>query len=160
MNADQGFTFTATGEGKGYDLVGDRCTIKIGGAQTGGAYMLIDDWVPPGVGTPPHSHRREDEAFYILEGEMTFGVDERTVTARPGALVHLPRGSLHWFRNDGGQPVRMLVFTFPSGFENFVAEVGIPVTNAAIPPAPPTEAHIGRVLALAAKYGIDIKLPA
>src|SRR5688500_19633671 len=89
------------GEGKAYWVVGDLYTILASGEDTGGAYALIHAVVPPGGGPPPHTHSREDEAFYVLEGELAFHADGREFAATPGAWVTLARGSLHSFRNTG-----------------------------------------------------------
>jgi quercetin dioxygenase-like cupin family protein len=151
--------FTAPGEGRSYDIVGDRCTFKAVSEDTDGAYALIEDWIPPEAGTPPHVHRREDESFYILEGELTFGVDDRTITLRAGGFVYLPRGSRHWFKNTSHRPARALIRVTPGGFEKFLAEIGVPVTDLAVPPTPPTSAHIARLLATAPTYGIEIQAP-
>jgi mannose-6-phosphate isomerase-like protein (cupin superfamily) len=64
-----------------------------------------------------HVHREEDDAFYILEGEMTFVVDGEDVQAPPGTFVLVPPGVEHGFRNDGDTPVRMLNLHAPAGFD-------------------------------------------
>src|SRR4051794_25172952 len=102
------------GEGRPYWVVGDRYTILAAGEDTGGAYALIHAEVPPGGGPPPHVHSREDEAFYILEGELTCQADGETIVATPGDWVTLPRGSLHTFRSTGPTPARMLILLSPS----------------------------------------------
>jgi len=65
----------------------------------------------------PHVHEREDDAFYILEGEMTFVLENREVSAGPGTFVLVPPGVEHAFRNDGEVPVRMLNIHAPAGFD-------------------------------------------
>ena len=65
----------------------------------------------------PHVHEREDDAFYILEGEMTFVLEDREVSAGPGTFVLVPPGVEHAFRNDGEVPVRMLNIHAPAGFD-------------------------------------------
>ena len=64
-----------------------------------------------------HVHAEEDDAFYILEGEMTFEVDGEQVPAPPGTFVLVPPGVVHGFRNDGSVPVRMLNIHAPAGFD-------------------------------------------
>src|SRR5437660_12919279 len=85
------------GEGKADWVVGDLYTILASGDDTGGAYALIHAVVPVGGGPPPHLHRREDEAFYVLEGEVTFQADGRVIRAGVGDWITLPKGSLHAF---------------------------------------------------------------
>lgn len=70
-----------------------------------------------------HVHREEDDAFYILEGEMTFVLGDREVAAPPGTFVLVPPGVEHGFRNDGAEPVRMLNIHAPAGFDR---RIGLP----------------------------------
>lgn len=145
------------GQGKAYWVVGDRYTILASGEDTGEAFALIHAEVPPGGGPPPHVHRREDEAFYILEGVLTCHADGRPLPAPAGAWVTLPKGSLHTFRNDGTAAVRMLIVVTPAGLERFLAEVGQEVTDG--PPPAVTPADVEKLLRVAPKYGIEIRPP-
>jgi quercetin dioxygenase-like cupin family protein len=146
------------GEGKAYWVVGDLYTILASGEDTGGAYALIHALVPPGGGPPPHIHRREDEAFYVLEGELAFQADGRSFTATAGSWVTLARGSLHAFRNTGTAPARALIVVTPAGLERYFAEVGQEATEGSSPP-PFTPADLERLLAVAPKYGMEIRPP-
>lgn len=147
------------GEGKAYWVVGDLYTVMAAGEDTGGAYALIHAEVPPGGGPPPHVHRREDEAFYVLDGSLAFQADGHDITASVGAWVTLPKGSLHTFRNTGTGAARMLIVASPSGLERFFAEVGQEVTDRTATPPPVTPADIERLLAVAPRYGIEIEPP-
>ena len=64
-----------------------------------------------------HAHTEEDDAFYIVEGEMTFVLEGEDVKAPPGTFVLVPPGVEHGFRNDGEAPVRMLNIHAPAGFD-------------------------------------------
>ncbi len=147
-----------TGEGKAYWVVGDLYTILASGEDTGGAYALIRAEVPAGGGPPPHCHRREDEAFYVLEGEVAFHADGRDIAAAPGTWVTLAKGSLHTFRNSGEATARMLIVVTPSGLERYFAEVGQAAVDRSAPP-PVAPADIDRLLAIAPRYGLEIRLP-
>jgi quercetin dioxygenase-like cupin family protein len=81
-------------------VVGEEITVLASGPQTG-SYEIFHQAGPEGSGPPPHSHPW-DEAFYVISGEIDFGVDERALTAKPGTLVHLPAGTTHWFRFRAG----------------------------------------------------------
>jgi mannose-6-phosphate isomerase-like protein (cupin superfamily) len=70
-----------------------------------------------------HAHGEEDDAFYILEGEMTFMFGGREVAAPPGTFVLVPPGVEHGFRNDGSRPVRMFNIHAPAGFDR---RIGLP----------------------------------
>jgi quercetin dioxygenase-like cupin family protein len=154
---DTGVLFA--GEGRSIWVVGDRYTIKAGGVDTGGAFALIEALVPPGNGPPPHIHGREDEAFYVLEGEVQFHADGRAFTATSGAWVTLARGSLHQFKNIGSTPARMLILVTPSGLENYFLEVGRDASGNGSEPVVPTPEDFEKLLQSAPKYGLEIRLP-
>jgi mannose-6-phosphate isomerase-like protein (cupin superfamily) len=82
-------------------LGGQLLTYKVTAEQTGGAYSLFEGTVPPGGAAPPHIHHREDESFYVVEGEFEFTRDGESIRAAAGSLVYVPRGSLHAFENVG-----------------------------------------------------------
>lgn len=143
-------------EGPVFSAVGDVYRILATGEQTGGAYALCEARVLPGGGPPPHVHRREDESFFILEGEITFTLDGRSILARAGSFLQSPRNLPHAFKNEGSAPARMLILTTPSGFEKFLAEFAQPLPAFDSPPLTVTPADIQRLLAVAPKYGIEI----
>src|SRR5438874_4823008 len=82
--------------------------------------------VPPGGGPPPHVHSREEEGFYVLEGEVTFRVGEERFVATAGTFANMPVGTPHSFRNEGSHPARMLISVAPAGLERMFFEVGVP----------------------------------
>lgn len=147
------------GEGPVFSAVGDIYRILASGEQTAGAYALCEARVLPGGGPPPHVHRREDESFFILEGEITFMLDGRKVLAKTGSFLQSPRNLPHAFKNESSAPARMLIFTTPSGFEKFMAEFAQRVPSFDSPPLPVTEVEIQKLLAVAPKYGIEILPP-
>ena len=73
--------------------------------------------IAPGRELEAHTHREEDDAFYIVEGEMTFLFGDESASAPPGTFVLVPPGVEHAFRNDGPTPVRMLNIHAPAGFD-------------------------------------------
>jgi mannose-6-phosphate isomerase-like protein (cupin superfamily) len=147
------------GEGRSIWITGDRYSIKCSGNDTGGAFALIEAVVTPGNGPLPHIHSREDEAFYVLEGEIQFHVDGSIFTTTSGAWVTLAKGSLHSFKNTGSTPARMLAVVTPSGFENFFLEVGREVVVGETAPVTPTPEDIQRLVETAPKYGLEIRIP-
>jgi quercetin dioxygenase-like cupin family protein len=149
-----------SGEGRSIWVVGDRYTIKASGQETGGAFALIETQVTPGGGPPPHIHHREDEAFYVIEGELVFHADGQDLAAGAGSWITLARGSLHHFKNTGDRPARMLIVVAPAGLEQFFLEVGRPAgAEDGGEPLAPTPEEIERLLAIAPQYGIEIRLP-
>ncbi len=154
------FIHSIPGQAKVYAAVGDKYVVLATGEQTGGAYTLADAIVPPGGGPPPHYHTREEESFYVVEGEITFTVDETELTGRPGTFVQIPRGTAHAFKNNSNQPARMLVLCVPAGFEKFMAEFATELPSLDAPVPPPTGEEIEKLLRAAPKYGIVMLPPA
>jgi len=114
----------------------------------------VEQWeMPVGFASPYHTHHREDESFYVLEGEMAFVCGGKWLTAGPGMFVYGPREIPHGFKVIGHSPARMLIMCTPAGFERFVLEQTTPIAE---PPSPP---DMGKLIMLAAKYEIDIHGP-
>jgi mannose-6-phosphate isomerase-like protein (cupin superfamily) len=143
------------GQGHSLSVVGDIFTFKAVGEDTNGQYTLIELQVDPGIGPPPHVHHREDEAFYIQEGELEFQLGDQTVIATPGTFLYSPKGHLHSFKNITNQRAKMLVWYTPAGIEKYFAEVGVPVDAPDAPSRPATPEAIERILAAAPKYGLE-----
>jgi quercetin dioxygenase-like cupin family protein len=153
-----GVRHVPAGEGRSIWIVGDTYTFKAASEDTGGAYMLFEANVPPQSGPPPHIHHWEDEAYYILDGQVEILDNDRTFVAGAGSFVHIPRGTLHRFKNVGETTARILVLFTPGGFENFFFEVGLPAKEGGTaPPLGPKE--IERTLAAAPKHGMEVRLP-
>ena len=146
------------GGGKAYSLVGDRYVILAGGEATGGAYTLIEATVPAGGGPSLHYHTREEEAFYLLEGEITFTVGDEEIVARPGTFVQVPRETRHAFKNRTSQTARMLIHCSPAGFDKFLAETGTELPSADAPPLPFSPRDIEKILEVTPRYGL-VMLP-
>jgi mannose-6-phosphate isomerase-like protein (cupin superfamily) len=142
------------GEGKTVSVLGDRYTYKVVGEQTGGGYALVETAVPAGSsGPPPHVHEGEEEAFYVLEGEVTILVGDRTLTAGPGSFALVPRGMVHTFSNQGDRETRFLVILSPAGFERAFEEMSEVAPRADQPP------DMERLMAIANKYNLRIVGP-
>ena len=128
--------------------------LRATGQTTNGAFGLVENLMPPGFSSPYHTHHLEDEAFYVLEGDMAIVCDGEWTIAGPGTYVFGPREIPHGFKVVGNVPARMLLLCAPSGFEHFVLEMSEPATD--LPPSPPDMAKLMR---LAAKYKVDILGP-
>lgn len=147
------------GQGPTVAVVGDVYRFLATGEETNGKYAMWEAWVPPGGGPPPHIHEREEEAFYVLEGEITFHIGDERVVATQGMFANMPVGKAHAFKNESDHPARMLISVSPAGLEKMFMEVGVllaPGTTAALPP---THEEIERLLAVAPNYGVEILLP-
>lgn len=146
------------GEGRMLWVLGDLYEFKAVSEDTDGAYATWETMVTPELaGPPPHIHHKEDESFYVLEGEVELSVNGRMIEASSGTFVNIPRGTLHTFRNAGTMPARLLVTVVPAGFEKFFYEVGDPATDTRPPEGPP---DVEKVMAIAPKYGLRIVPPA
>jgi quercetin dioxygenase-like cupin family protein len=99
--------------------VGGPLTFKARGEETGGALTVIENVVAPGEGPPLHTHADEDEAWYVLAGELRFKLGEEVSWAPAGTFVFAPRNVPHAFQNAGDTPARVLVIFTPSGMERF-----------------------------------------
>jgi quercetin dioxygenase-like cupin family protein len=148
----------AQAEGEAIWFLGVLAIIKASGDTTGGRMAMIEHIAPQGAGSPLHVHQREDEWFYVLEGELTLWVGGRVIKAPAGSFVYGPRGIPHTFTVTSPR-ARFLLVAQPAGFENFMRTLAEPATALTLPPpasAPPDFERLARV---AAEYGIDILGP-
>jgi mannose-6-phosphate isomerase-like protein (cupin superfamily) len=146
------------GEGRSLWFAADLYTAKAVSEDTDGAFTLFELTAAPQFGPPPHIHHREDEVYYVLEGEFEFLDNDRAFTAGAGSFVYLPKGRLHMHRNAGDTPAKALVLNTPAGLEEFIEEGGQPATDPSSPP-PPEAQDLERLVAIAPKYGIEVPPP-
>jgi quercetin dioxygenase-like cupin family protein len=147
------------GECRTVAVVGDVYRFLATGDDTNGKYALWEAIVSPGGGPPPHVHSREEEGFYILEGEVTFTINGERVVATAGMFANMPVGTPHSFKNQTNRPARMLISVAPAGLEKMFFEVGVPLAEGATTALPTTKEEIEKLLAIAPKYGVEIKVP-
>ncbi len=146
--------YSNTRADEAFRFLGLPTNVRATAETTTGAFGLIEHWeMPVGFASPYHTHHREDESFYVLEGEVAFVCGGEWLKAGPGTFVYGPREIPHGFRVAGNSPARMLLMCTPGGFERFVLEQAAPIAE---PPAPP---DMAKLMTLAAKYGIDIHGP-
>lgn len=135
-------------------FLGQPTLMRATAETTNGAFGLMEHWsMPPGFASPYHRHHREDESFYVLEGEIDFVCDGKWLQATPGTFVFGPRGIPHGFKIVGESPARMLLMCTPGGFEHFVLDQA---TDISLPAGPP---DMAKLMELAARYEIDILGP-
>ena len=136
-------------------------TIKASSEQTGGKYSVVEILAPDGYGSVVHVHHREDEGFYILEGEMNFYVGDQMIKAHPGSYLFGPKDVPHAFTVESG-PARLLFVFSPAGLEGLIREMGEPARSLTVPPQldeEPDEAERERIAAIGTRYGAEILGP-
>jgi quercetin dioxygenase-like cupin family protein len=141
-------TIRHAGEGKSVRAFGAETLFILTADDSGGKLTLGVSAVPPGDGPPPHTHLAEDELFIIIEGKYSFLTTDRWTEAGPGAVVYLPRGTLHTFRNIGDTPSKHWVLTTPSGFETFYSRCAEVFAS----PGPP---DFKRIAEISREHGIE-----
>lgn len=148
----------APGAGEALWFLGILVTVKSTAATTAGRVAVLEHLAPRGAGSPMHVHHREDEWFYVMDGELTFWVGGEVITAPAGSFVYGPRDVPHTFIVSSDE-ARFLLVTEPAGFEDFVRALSEPARELAIPPAATEPPDLGRLAALAAEHDIEILGP-
>ena len=131
------------------NIVGEKLTVLASGAQTGG-YEIFLQVGPEGSGPPPHRHPW-DESFYVIKGEIAFGIDDSDTIGAPGTLVHLPAGTTHWFRfgKGGGEMISM---TSRDGASRLFADMDREIS--------PEKPDLGKLIEIGQRHGLTVVPPA
>jgi len=145
-------------EGEAIWFLGVLAIIKATGETTDGRVVVIEHLAPEGAGSPLHVHTREDEWFYVIEGELSLWVDGRLIKAPAGSFVYGPRAVPHTFTVTSPH-ARFLLVTEPAGFENFMRALSEPAKTLTIPPVASEPPDFERLTRIAADYGIEILGP-
>ncbi len=138
--------FVDSSAGKTWNIFGLTIVGKVMSEQTNGSYAVVMSTTPPDGGPPLHVHENEDELFYVVEGKYEFTCGEERFVATKGALLHLPRGIPHRFRNIGQTPGVLMNTITPGGFEHFFDEID------QLPKDEPLDRS--QVSAIARRYGL------
>jgi quercetin dioxygenase-like cupin family protein len=146
------------GEGEALWFLGVLATVKASAETTGGAVAVIEHLAPRGTGSPLHVHSREDEWFYVIDGELTIWIDGETIVAPAGSFVFGPKGISHTFIVSS-EKARFLLVTEPAGFEQFMRAAGEPAPRLEIPPPATEPPDVAALSAAAAEFGIEITGP-
>jgi quercetin dioxygenase-like cupin family protein len=143
-------------------IVGDTYTVLLSGDDTDGRYCLIDMYVPPGGGPPPHRHDFE-ESFTILEGEIEATFRGKKSVVRTGETINIPANAPHFFTNASKEAARLLCICSPAGQEELFLAVGIPVATRTTPAPKPDKAAqaemMTKIMALLPKYRTEMVKP-
>jgi mannose-6-phosphate isomerase-like protein (cupin superfamily) len=144
--------YVEAGGGDAVWFTDNRMTVKATAEATGGAFGLVEGVGRPGSSPALHVHSREDEGFWLLEGELTVRCGDRTFTALPGSFTFLPRGVPHTFVVEGDTPARLLSVCVPGGFEEFFVAAGRPAEADGLPPQGPPD--VERLRQAAEEFGV------
>ena len=147
----------AADEGEAVWFTNNLMTLKATAETTGGAYGLVEALAPVGTSPPLHVHHREDETFWVLEGQLRFRCGEQTIVAGPGSSIFLPRHVPHTFVVEGDAPARFLSLCTPGGFERYFVAAGRPAEYRGLPPADPPD--IGLLKRVSEDFGAEIVGP-
>ena len=129
--------------------------IRATAADTGGLMTIVEVSEPPGHEAPLHVHRREDEAFYILEGSATIHVGDESFKVGPGDYAFGPRDIPHRY-SIGPDGCRMLFICTPGGFENLVMGMSVPAKSRTLPPPSDEEPDWEHVASVAEANGCEL----
>ena len=138
--------------GEPLDVLGEPCLVKLAGADTGNAVAVVHLTVPKLSGPPLHRHSREEEWFYVLDGEITCEVDGRRFTAGAGASASAPRGTAHALQNFRAEAAHILVMVTPAGLDQFFEE--LTAQNKGL-----SQPDFARVEHLMQSYGLELLGP-
>ncbi len=133
-------------------IFGNEMWIKLSGQDTDGSYAIIEDRTPSQGGPPLHRHQREDESFYVLEGEYVFEVDGQQIQAGPGSSVFAPKGTAHRFQNTGSTSGRLLIMVQPAGLDEFFKDIDREARGM-------QEVDLGIVVPIFEKHGLELLGP-
>jgi quercetin dioxygenase-like cupin family protein len=137
------------GDGRRFNLLGQTITVKLSSGETGGAYYLFENTVPPGARVPAHLHRFEDEILEVLEGELEVLLDRNTFKAPAGTIGFFPKQIVHGFSNPGSTPAKGRFLVTPgANFEKFFGELS------ALPADQPPD--MPRIAEIFGRYGVPI----
>ena len=139
-------------------FLGALAQVRVSGEQTGGAFALADHLARRGNASPVHIHDRDDETFFVLDGELRVFAGEEEHAAGPGTVAVPPRRLRHAYVVTSAT-ARFLTLHTPAGFERFAAEVGEPARALAFPPPPAGPPDFAALAQAAARHGITILAP-
>lgn len=132
---------------------GEAVVVRATGEETDGQYDIVEVHIPPGPGvTPLHVHHQNDEAMYVIEGEVTVKLGEERRLLEPGGYAMAPRGLPHTYRNSGSRPARVLFIYSPGNHWRYLQETGErgPVED---------ESDIEELVPILQEYGIEMVGP-
>lgn len=139
--------------GERLSWMGEPTLLKVTGAQTQGLYALAEIIATPEGLVPLHVHHREDEAFYVLDGEVSFSIGDDTFDAGPGGFAFGPRDVPHRYTVRTPSARILMVFS-PAGFEGFIRETSEPTDS--LDTVVRDDIDLDQIVAAAERYGAEV----
>lgn len=147
------------GEGERLWVAGDEYRFLATASDTDSRFAIWHATVFPGGGPPPHVHSREEEAFFLLSGRLTFVADGESFVATQGDFVSIPVGCEHRFTNDTEENATCLILVAPGGMEAMFRQVGVPAGEPGQRAPRLSQREIESLLEIAPRYGIEVRAP-
>lgn len=138
--------------------MGNLFSFLANSADTNNQFAVMEVLGRQGFEPPPHTHSRDDEAFYILEGEIEFHIGDQFIQAKAGSFVFAPRGIMHRFQFKTPQ-IRMLVISTPAGLEAGFRQLSEPAQALTLPPIPTTPPDVPRLIQVFGELGVTFAPP-
>jgi mannose-6-phosphate isomerase-like protein (cupin superfamily) len=142
-----------------YWFYGDLVTVQVSGEETSGRFCVVEFLQPPGEWTPLHVHRDADQTQYVLEGELTVYLPDRSLILGPGECVNTPMNVPHTEHVSSAGPARVLDVNVPAGFDEFIVKAGEPAVELTLPSADSPAPALERLAAIAAEHRIELLGP-
>ena len=146
---------TATPQKEALNWLGELAIIHTTGKETNGAYCVVELYATKEGSPPWHVHHREDEGFYVIDGEFTFYVGDKVVKAKAGDYLLAPKDIPHTYTVDSEGHARVLMICSPAGFENLVREMSIPASSLTPPPPGEASSDYSNLMEITHKYGTE-----
>jgi quercetin dioxygenase-like cupin family protein len=141
-------------QGRALWHLGALLTFKALGAETGGQFWALEGLADRNMAVPLHAHSREDELWYVLEGEIRFITGEGEQIGRPGTFVYIPRNTPHTFQILS-ETARWFGVGTPAGLDQWFFETGEPAQALTLPPPPAAPPDVEMIVASLKRYGTD-----
>ncbi|GLZ45324.1 cupin [Actinomycetospora sp. NBRC 106375] len=157
--ADDRVVARAAGTGPATWAMGMLLERLVGGEDTGGRLSASVVSQPPGQASPLHVHTREAEAWFVLDGTITYRAGDELTRMGAGDFIYLPSGVPHAFRITGTAPARFLALALPGGLLDVYDEVGRPATERRLPDGGVNPADLERWMEAGPRYGLQVVGP-
>jgi mannose-6-phosphate isomerase-like protein (cupin superfamily) len=144
----------AAGQGRALWHLGALLNFKALGEETNGQFWALEGLADHNMAVPLHAHSREDEVWYVLEGEITFYIGDQIVNGGPGTFAYIPRDTPHTFQIKS-ETARWFGVGIPGGLDRWFFETGEPAGELTLPPPPSAPPNVEAIIASLRAYGTE-----